>query len=253
MIAGRGIVRMIMPGFQAKRSEFMTWCWAANGPARFVVLQCHGLWNRRNLLRTVGLLLLVVAVSHRAAADGVVAPTLNPELAIHQYARRSWWVGDGLPSNRVLDILQTRDGYLWVATDRGLARFDGVRFTTWDSSNTAELTTDEIRRLYETRDGTLWVGTRRGLLRFPAGNPPRGQAVTEFGESTIQSLLEDQNGTLWVGTETGTWKSRTDEFVLIEEAPKKVLTIAETADGVVWFGGPAGASRLDAGKFTAMT
>ena len=131
----------------------------------------------RSRLQAVCLALsLVVACAQIVAgaqfADGQesIAPTLNPELAIHQYEQRSWWVDDGLPSNRVLDLLQTRDGYLWIATDRGLTRFDGVKFTTLDSSNTVELTTSVIHRLCETNDGTLWVGTGSGLFQITVGS-----------------------------------------------------------------------------------
>ena len=57
--------------------------------------------NRRIGSRYAFCLLLIIACSHFSAAEEIVPPTLNPELAIHQYARRSWWVEDGLPSNRV--------------------------------------------------------------------------------------------------------------------------------------------------------
>ena len=82
-----------------------------------------------------------------------------------------------------IDILQTRDGYLWVATDRGLARFDGVKFTTIEQCQYGR--TDHQTRFvgYTKRsDGTLWVGTGRGLFRILAGSPTRVQAASEVGE-----------------------------------------------------------------------
>src|SRR5467141_1976031 len=73
-----------------------------------------------------------------------------------QYRFSSWTVDNGLPQNTVYDIRQTRDGYLWLTTFDGLVRFDGVRFTVFDKSNTPAITNNRITALYEDRDGTLW-------------------------------------------------------------------------------------------------
>ncbi len=69
----------------------------------------------------------------------------------------------GLPSSAVLALTQTRDGYLWVGTSAGLARFDGVQFTVFDENNTPGLNSSEVVCLYEDRQTNLWLGTgRRG-------------------------------------------------------------------------------------------
>jgi ligand-binding sensor domain-containing protein len=69
-----------------------------------------------------------------------------------------WTTDNGLPQNTVRAIVQTRDGYLWLTTFDGLARFDGVRFTVFDKSNTPAITNNRFTALYEDRDGTLWAG-----------------------------------------------------------------------------------------------
>ncbi|MFH4259108.1 two-component regulator propeller domain-containing protein, partial [Acinetobacter baumannii] len=69
-----------------------------------------------------------------------------------------------MPQNTVRAILQTRDGYLWLATDEGLARFDGLRFTIFDKQNTAAIASNTIQVLYEDARGDLWIGTDRGLV-----------------------------------------------------------------------------------------
>jgi ligand-binding sensor domain-containing protein len=71
-------------------------------------------------------------------------------------------VEQGLPQNKVTAIVQTHDGYLWVGTYNGLARFDGVRFTVFDDSNTPELRSSRITSLFEAADDALWIGTESG-------------------------------------------------------------------------------------------
>ena len=76
-----------------------------------------------------------------------------------QYTSRTWQTDDGLPHNTVQALAQSQEGYLWVGTLAGLARFDGARFTVFDSHNTRALTNSSITALCQGRDGTLWIGT----------------------------------------------------------------------------------------------
>jgi ligand-binding sensor domain-containing protein/signal transduction histidine kinase len=75
-----------------------------------------------------------------------------------------WDTENGLPSSTVTSIAQTPDGYLWVGTYAGLARFDGVRFVTFDPANTPELTQARVQGLFLDANGTLWINTFRGGL-----------------------------------------------------------------------------------------
>jgi ligand-binding sensor domain-containing protein len=93
-----------------------------------------------------------------------VALALDPKKAISQYIHDVWTTADGLPQNSILSIAQTRDGYLWLGTWDGLARFDGVRFTVFNRDNTEELKNNYIYALTEGRDGSLWIGTGGGGL-----------------------------------------------------------------------------------------
>src|SRR6266404_278247 len=86
----------------------------------------------------------------------------------------------GLPQNSVIAMTQTRDGYLWVGTLNGLARFDGLRFTTFDESNTPKLNSSPIINLFEDRQGNLWIGTDGGdVFRVKDGHLNR----VEIGRS----------------------------------------------------------------------
>ena len=83
---------------------------------------------------------------------------------------QSWGTDDGLPQNHATAIAQTRDGYLWLGSYNGVARFDGVRFTVFDSINTPGLRSSRIITLYEDSRGVLWLGHETGeLTRYSAG------------------------------------------------------------------------------------
>ena len=116
-----------------------------------------------------------------------------------EYLVRDWQMEDGLPDSSVKTILQTREGYLWVGTDNGLARFDGVQFKTFNPQNTPELRSGRIRCLLQDRRGVLWIGTEGGELaflaqgKFQSFSPDPGRQTP----SHISGLLEDSNGAVW--------------------------------------------------------
>src|SRR5206468_4123245 len=88
----------------------------------------------------------------------------------HSWVHESWSVKDGLPVNSINAVLQDRAGYIWAATFDGLARFDGVRFTVFNSANSDGLPSNRIIALKEARDGTLWLMSEQGnIVRFRAG------------------------------------------------------------------------------------
>src|SRR5215472_1965008 len=87
------------------------------------------------------------------------ALALDPSLDISQYAHTSWKARDGFPPGAVHSIVQTPDGYLWLGTDSGLVRFDGVRNVPWPPSPEQRLPSNEIWSLLAARDGTLWIAT----------------------------------------------------------------------------------------------
>jgi len=90
-------------------------------------------------------------------------------IAVAQYHIDSWTTDNGLPHNAVRDILQTRDGYLWLATADGLVRFDGVRFTTFNRANSPGMTGNRITVLFEDHNGDLWMGSDGLVMRLHNG------------------------------------------------------------------------------------
>src|SRR2546427_8145873 len=113
-------------------------------------------------------LLLWLACANLAGALAAAEVKPNPHANAEQAYRITHWTSEkGLPQNTVKALVQTRDGYLWVGTLNGLARFDGVKFTVFDHVNTPEMKYDAIDDLAaDEKDGSLWIGTRGALLCY---------------------------------------------------------------------------------------
>jgi ligand-binding sensor domain-containing protein/signal transduction histidine kinase len=110
----------------------------------------------------------------------------------------------GLPQNSVISMTQTRDGYLWVGTLNGLARFDGLRFTTFDESNTPELNASPIIKLFEDASGSLWIATDAGdIFQARNGKVARVQLGAATHETRLMSICEDAFGAVWMYTANG--------------------------------------------------
>src|SRR5262245_55356017 len=111
-----------------------------------------------------------------------------------EYSLRVWRVEDGLPQNRLQAIAQTPDGYLWIGTSGGLARFDGVRFTNFASSNVSEFHDDSVLSLAVSKDGSLWIGTESGgLLHYQGGNFSAYGEKHGLSNGFIRALYEDSD------------------------------------------------------------
>ena len=124
------------------------------------------------------------------------AYALNPELDVSQFAHTVWKVRDGFTRGAILAIAQTPDGYLWLGTEFGLYRFDGVRAIPWHAPSGAVLPSGPIYSLLVARDGTLWIGTgaEGGVASWKDGKLRR---YHELDGQSISSFLEDREGTIW--------------------------------------------------------
>ena len=135
-----------------------------SAPAR---LSFHSFGATFRRLRVLGMSTPRVLLTGLLFHLTVCAETTN----LPDYFTRVWQTQDGLPNNAVTSIVQTRDGYLWLATYDGLARFDGVSFTTFDNSNTPEMRSSRITSLFEDAEGNLWIGCESGdLTRYHDGH-----------------------------------------------------------------------------------
>jgi signal transduction histidine kinase/ligand-binding sensor domain-containing protein/CheY-like chemotaxis protein len=183
------------------------------------------------------------------------AAGLDPARQLSQYVRETWDATDGLVQNTLQVVLQTRDGYIWLGTEAGLVRFDGVRFTTFDRHNTPALQSHNIRALAEGHDGTLWIGTQPGgLVRYKDGHFSafgRGQGLPD---TSVYTLHVDRTGALWVGTfGAGLAHWTGTRFEVIDRtrglSHDHVRSIFEDRDGVLWVGTDGGGvSRIVDGQ-----
>ena len=138
-----------------------------------------------------------------------LAPTasaLQPDKRINQYERQGWGLEQGLPQLSVQAFAQDRQGYLWIGTQGGLARFDGVRMTSFDEKAPAHLPGPMIKALYADPAGDLWIGTYRGLARYRDGRfitllPQDPQAPL----LNIESIAVDAQGTVLVAAQDGVY------------------------------------------------
>ena len=121
---------------------------------------------------------------------------LDPTLDVSQYAHTAWKIREGFTKGTITSIAQTPDGYLWLGTEFGLLRFDGVRNDLWQPPPDQHLPDSYVRSLLAARDGTLWIGTAKGLTSW---KNRRLALYPELAEKAVDSLLEDHEGTVWAG------------------------------------------------------
>ena len=123
------------------------------------------------------------------------ASALDPSLDVSQYAHTPWRIRDGFTKGIIRAIAQTPDGYLWLGTEFGLLRFDGIRNELWQPPAGEELPSSQISSLHAASDGRLWIGTRQGLASWKDGK------LTLYPELAGQEIhvLEDHEHTIWAG------------------------------------------------------
>ncbi len=216
-------------------------------------------------LRTAG----VVCVASMALA-AVPARALDPHTALAQYGYQSWQTDTGLPQNTVHAIVQGSDGYLWIATEGGLVRFDGVEFQVYtrastpglhpiraDSSaiGTPGLPSDLVDDLLEDRAGNLWISTSGGLARMRAGKieafgPAQGVPATQ-----VWRTFEDGRGTVWAMTAAGLFRIEGErgKRVEVDAGLTENSRMAAGPEGSLWLGTADGLMRAGAdGVFRPM-
>ncbi len=132
-----------------------------------------------------------------AICSSTLCFALDPHKSLSQYARTTRTEEHGLPQDTIRAITQTTDGYLWLGTDEGLARFDGYEFTLFSRRN-SNLPSDSIAALAPASDGALWIGTSNGLTRHIGREFKTYTTRDGLPDDSITDLVFDASGTLWI-------------------------------------------------------
>ena len=138
----------------------------------------------------------------RVAVCAPVPPRL-PAGSNSRFTVDVFGTAQGLPSSAVLAVTQTRDGYLWVGTLAGLARFDGVQFAVFDENNTPGLNSSQIIRLYEDRQTNLWIGTENGGIASVKEGKVTSVDLAQGGYAgRLMAICEDRDGAVMLYTDS---------------------------------------------------
>lgn len=191
--------------------------------------------QRLLLLTAIFILSSLVAIAQQ--------PTyyLDPNKKLFQYNLETWSTDNGLPTNSILSICQSKIGYLWIGSYDGLIRFDGQHFKVYNQFNTSQLKSNNIRRIVESHNGTLWMTTQgSGLVSM------KGEKLHAFGKNEglvnlYRAICLDSKGRIWAASpDKGWFYFDNEEFTFLEYEESlqeiEVRSIVEDKFGGMWFG-----------------
>lgn len=115
--------------------------------------------------------------------------------SITDYVVKQWNIQNGLPSQSLKSVVQDKQGYMWLATQFGLSRFDGTTFTNFNTQNSHFIPSNGINKLLISDNGLLWIGTKNGISVI---NPATFSAQKFNIKGPIRDILEDAKGGIWI-------------------------------------------------------
>ena len=184
---------------------------------------------------------------------GVPVMALNPSTQLTQFGHTAWRVRDGLLPGPPTSLTQAADGFLWIGTEAGLVRFDGVQFVPWSPPEGMHLPDDRIVALLGAKDGSVWIGTGNGLAQWKDGKLIVHARVGRFG-----SLLEDRDGVVWAGHTRALselpplCRGVAGDFRCFGSSDSLPLhfvsALHEDRNGELWIGGDSGVCQWRSGK-----
>lgn len=148
----------------------------------------------------------------------------------------TWQMKDGLPSDRIRAVLQTRDGYIWIGTPEGLVRFDGVRFRVYNRANSTGLENNFIHRIFEDQNGRLWLTHDNGEISFyEAGRFNTLPLESSWKGLPIVRILESPGGKVWFLNALGQIRTSSDgQIRSILRRDERLRGAAIDSDGRIW-------------------
>ncbi|MEO8031656.1 MAG: two-component regulator propeller domain-containing protein [Gemmatimonadota bacterium] len=151
-----------------------------------------------------------------------------------RFLAQSWSVHDGLPDSRLTAVLVSQEGFLWIGTRKGLARFDGDRFRTYTHVDYPLLPSDEILALAQDSSGTIWIGTQSGLAVYRLGRFAPIEMPESLRNLKIVSLLAMPGRGVVVGTTDRVFTIGQADRVPALTAPEAAQALVRTRTGEVW-------------------
>lgn len=155
-----------------------------------------------------------------------------------RYVVDHWTAEDGLPVNSINEVIQSREGYLWMATFDGLVRFDGLRFKIFDSAGYPGMPSNRILDITEAPDSSLWMETEQSfLVRYQDGEFKHIGPKEGYNGTLVHTLRRDSNGNIWMGSERGITVYRDGKLSAFE--PERIRGVIDRLyvqdNGPVWF------------------
>lgn len=191
--------------------------------------------------RALAILPLVLAGLATLLAAPAFARDTGPGKAIPaltQYKIDTWQTEQGLPSNTVQSLYQTRDGYLWVGTGGGLARFDGVRFTPFERAQSPETAAQPVFGFLEDAQGNLWIGHTSGASLYRDGKFTVAISSEVTGNRRVWAFAQGADGVVWAASENGLvrWENGALRvFKTTDGLPtNRLRSLAFDRDGTLW-------------------
>ena len=165
---------------------------------------------------------------------------LNPSRSIFQYNCQTWSRQNGLPAGKINCVTQSKDGYIWLGTQKGLVRFDGLGFKVIPI-DLAQNSGQEVRSLTPAANGGIFFTINAGGFGSYAGRKfaAIGDERWARPDMNATTILQARDGALWMGEELGfgRWvNGRPGESLFDEATTGPVLSIYEDPSGRVWLG-----------------
>jgi signal transduction histidine kinase/ligand-binding sensor domain-containing protein/ActR/RegA family two-component response regulator len=196
-------------------------------------------------IRVAALGIAVLSAGNPVSADPVA------RLPLRDYVRRVWTTADGLPQNSVRAIVQSDQGYLWLATSEGLTRFDGARLTVLDRQSLPSLPSPNVSAIVLDRAGDIWIGFKRdGLARLRGGRVERWTRAEGLPSHGTTALVEGTDGAIWVCTDAGLARIPSPARPRVQPVPLPggggCGSLSADRHGGIWAGHAGGATRVSA-------
>ncbi|MBN8705411.1 MAG: response regulator [Bacteroidetes bacterium] len=188
------------------------------------------------------------------SAQSSLKPGLDPEKPLSEFIIDIWKVENGLPQNTVKNIVQSPDGYLWMATHEGLVRFNGIEFVTYDKKSHPIFKTNSFNYLLVDSDSSLWLGSNgAGLYNLKNGTASQFSHQDGLPVDFVRTILKDSKNRIWAGTlggGIGILENKSFKTISIKDGLQSdlIYSLYEDKSGIIWVGTSNGLNLIQNDK-----